>query len=270
MVTEEPTFGTQVIAGPRNGLTMEIIEQNLKDLKKEDSSREASDKGQVIEGIDFDFDDKSGDPAKMLRVKPGSDGVIIRRCRFRNKKIEDPALVIADSKNVVVEDCIFEKMEGGNKREAIRIAGDGSESGAIKSVGNTIEDCFFINNDGNVTVRHGGLTTIRNNYFKGKNGVRIHGYGNHVEYNHFEDNSTTDNSRSPISLWWGDDDKDPNWDDFDKPSGKKGHTHHVYAQTVDTVIRGNEFKNCEKTIAEETKHGPKGPKNTTEENNTKL
>src|SRR5919109_3301846 len=144
MVSETPTYETDTIVGPRNGLTMEIIEQNLKDLKKEDSPREAEEKGEVIEGIDFNFEGKSGGGAKMLRVRPDSDGVIIRRCRFRNKAIEDPALVISNSKNVVIEDCIFENMEGGNKREAIRIAGDGSESGL--SLKCRVRRCIFRNN----------------------------------------------------------------------------------------------------------------------------
>jgi hypothetical protein len=148
---------------------------------------------------------------------------------------------------------------------------------SIKSAENTIEDCFFIKNDGNLTVRHGGLTKIQHNYFEGKNGVRIHGYGNRVEYNRFKDNSTTDEKRSPISLWWGDADKDPYWDWEDKdkgiskPSGSKGSdTHHVYAQTVDTVIRGNEFENCSNTIVEVEEKGSKKPMNTKKENNREL
>ena len=303
MGTETPAPTTEeMTAGPRNGITMEKIEEKLKDLNKVKSPREANEEGEVIEGLDFDFQDWSGGDSKMLRVKPGSDGVIIRRCRFRNKSNKDPALVIADSKNVVVEDCIFENMKGEDKREAIRI-GDSKESGlslkctvrrcifrnnsgdpeiiSIKSAKNIVEDCFFINNDGMVTVRHGGLTEIRHNYFKGKNGARILGYGNLVEYNRFEDNSATDEQkkRAPISLWWGGEDKDPNWDweDQDKgisrPSGKKGSsTHAEYARTVDTVIKGNEFKNCKTTIVifrSKDEHDKK-PMNTTEENNKIL
>ena len=166
----------------------------------------------------------------MLYVPTDCDGVTIRRCYFRNKSNEGPALAISISKNVMVEDCIFENITGKDDREPIRI-GDGSESGlslkcavrrcifrnnsgdpeviSIKSAENTVEDCFFINNDGNVTVRHGGLTNIHHNYFEGNNGVRIHGYGNIVEYNYFKDNSATDEARSPISLWWGDEDTRP-------------------------------------------------------------
>lgn len=309
MGTETPAPTTEeMTAGPRNGITMEKIEEKLKDLNKVKSPREANEEGEVIEGLDFDFQDWSGGDSKMLRVKPGSDGVIIRRCRFRNKSNKDPALVIADSKNVVVEDCIFENMKGEDKREAIRI-GDSKESGlslkctvrrcifrnnkgdpeiiSIKSAENIVEDCFFINNDGNVTVRHGGLAVIRHNYFEGKNGVRIHGYGNRVEYNCFKDNSAEDEGqerkRTPISLWWGGDDKDSdkdkdpywNWVDrtkkISKPSGNKGdETIDRYAQTVDTVIRGNEFKNCKNTIVEVKGEGPKEPLRTMNEDNRKL
>lgn len=300
----------ETTAGPRNGITIEKIEDNLKGLTKRDSPKEVDEEGEVIEGLDFNFDGVSedGDDSNMLRVKPNSDGVKIRRCRFRNKRNEDPALVIADSKKVVIEDCIFENMRGGDKREAIRI-GDSSESGlslkcivrrcifrnnsgddeviSIKSADNIVEDCFFINNgldddddpvSGNLTVRHGGLTKIHHNYFKGKNGVRIHGYGNVVEYNCFEDNSATDSEkkRSPISLWRGNEDKDPNWDWEDrdkrisKPSGNKASdTHSVYAQTVDTVVRGNEFKNCTNRIVK-VGDKPKEPMNTKEENNREL
>jgi hypothetical protein len=309
---EQPSARTnETKAGPRNGITIKKIEQNLKDLKERDSTKEVEEEGKVIEGLDFNFEDKDEDDgkSKMLRVREGSDGVVIKRCRFRNKANKDPALVIGNSKNVVVEDCIFENMEGGNEREAIRIAEDGRESGlslkctvrrcifrnnkgdpeiiSIKSAENIVEDCFFINNDGNVTVRHGGLAVIRHNYFEGKNGVRIHGYGNRVEYNCFKDNSAEDEGqerkRTPISLWWGGDDKDSdkdkdpywNWVDrtkkISKPSGNKGdETIDRYAQTVDTVIRGNEFKNCKNTIVEVKGEGPKEPLRTMNEDNRKL
>src|SRR5215217_2018364 len=292
------------VAGPRNGLkAMEEIEQNLKDLKERHSTLEVGDKDEVIEGIDFNFEDKnSEDEIKMLKVKSKSFEEInthrikIRRCRFRNKKSLDPALVISNSKEVIVEDCIFENMRGGDKREAIRIGGDGRESGlslkctvrrcifrnnsgddeviSIKSANNTFEECFFINNgsddddkvSGNVTVRHGGLATIRHNYFKGKNGVRIFGYGNRVEYNCFDNNPADDNNdkakkRCPITLWWGEEKYDPNWvpdkgegEGASKPSEKFDSsgigTHTKYARAVRTVIRGNEFKNCNSTIVE--------------------
>jgi hypothetical protein len=288
----------KTVAGPRNGLkAMEEIEQNLKDLKEKHSTIETEDEGEVIEGIDFNFEDKDPeDEIKMLRVKPNSNRVKIRRCRFRNKKSLDPALVISNSEEVIVEDCIFENMRGGDKREAIRIGGDGRESGlslkctvrrcifrnnsgddeviSIKSANNTIEECFFINNgsddddevSGNVTVRHGGLAKIRHNYFKGKNGVRIYGYGNRVEFNCFDNNTADANDnkakkRCPITLWWGEEKYDPNWvpdkdegEGASKPSEKfdnsKEGTHTVYARAVGTVIRGNEFKKCNSTIVE--------------------
>jgi hypothetical protein len=301
MATERPALVTEkIVAGPRNGITIEKIEQNLtrKGLTRVKSPRKVKKKEHIIEGLDFNFESvkKGAKKSKMLRVPEDRDDVIIRRCWFRNKSNKDPALVISISKNVVVEDCIFENIKGKNEREPLRI-GVGSESGlslkctvrrcifrnnsgddeviSIKSAKNTVEDCFFINNDANLTVRHGGLTKIRHNYFKGKNGVRIHGYGNRVEYNCFEDNSATDKSRSPISLWWGKKDKDPNWvwEDkkkrISKPSGDKApKSHSIYAQTVDTVIRGNEFKKCMNTIVD-YKKGDMAPMNTKKENNEK-
>jgi hypothetical protein len=276
----------ETIAGPRKGITIEEIEKNLEDLPRVKSEREAKKAEEVIEGLDFNFGGKEGDKSKMLIVPRDCDKVTIRRCWFRNKANEDPALVIA-SKNVVVEECIFENMTGGDAREAIRIAYDGRDSGvllncrvtrcvfrnnsgddeiiSIKSTGNTIEDCFFINNDGNVTVRHGGSTEIHHNYFKGNNGVRIHGYGNLVEYNYFEDNKSDtedkENMRCPISVWWGDKDYDPNWIPDDKEGEKASRpsdkfdmsgegTHSMYARAVGTVIRGNRFKNCKNTIVD--------------------
>lgn len=305
MATEKPALETKKsVAGPRNGVTIEQIEQKLtrNDLTRIKSPREVKKKEKVIEGLDFNFKGvkKSAKRSKMLRVPPNRDGVVIRRCWFRKKANQDPALVIANSKNVVVEDCIFEDITGKDKREPIRI-GDGSESGvvlkctvrrcifrnnsgdaeviSIKSAGNIVEDCFFINNDGNLTVRHGGLTKIRHNYFEGKNGVRIHGYGNLVENNCFADNSATGKAkgRSPISLWGGEDDKDPNWvwenekKKISKPSGKKrSNSHDRYARAIDTVIRGNEFKNCKNTIVEVENGGPKEPRNTKKENSKTL
>jgi hypothetical protein len=232
----------------------------------------------------------------MLRVH--HDNVKIRNCKFRNNDGQ-PALVIANAKNVLVEDCIFEDITArdGTNREPLRIGEDGEESGlslnckvkrcifrkntadveiiSIKSANNTIEDCFFIDNDGNVTVRHGGLTKIHHNYFKGNNGVRIYGYGNHVEYNCFENNSARDKDRSPISLWWGNVDIDPHWvpdnngeegaskpseehpdDDNNKP---EKNTIEVYARAVGTVIRGNEFKNCKNIIVDVEDRKPKKP-----------
>jgi hypothetical protein len=288
------------IAGPRNGIkAMEKIKQKLrKGLTKVKSTTKSKKKGQVIEGLDFNFEGvkRGAKRSYMLYVPPDRDGVKIRRCYFHNKANEGPALAISVSKNVVVEDCIFENITGKDEREPIRI-GDGSESGlslkctvrrcifrknsgdaeiiSIKSAENTVEDCFFINNDGNLTVRHGGLTKIRHNYFEGENGVRIHGYGNRVEYNCFKDNSATDDKRSPISLWGGKEPKDPNWVWVDKdkriskPKGGKPakKSHKKYAQTIDTVIRGNEFKNCENTIVRVEDKKTKEPMNTKDEKN---
>jgi hypothetical protein len=285
------------IAGPKNGLkAMEEIKQDLtNDLTEVKSTKKATKKDKVIEGLDFNFEDKSrrAERSYMLYVPKECDGIKIRRCRFRNKANEGPALAISISKNVVVEDCIFENITGENEREVIRI-GDGYESGlslkcrvrrcifrknsgdpeiiSIKSANNIVEDCFFIDNNGNLAVRHGGLTKIRHNYFEGNNGVRIHGYGNNVEYNCFKDNRAKDDDeserkRAPISLWWGNEEKDIHWDEVDKPSEEKGGSNKKYAQTVGTVIRGNEFKNCKSTIVEVKDGKSKKPIDTKSEHN---
>jgi hypothetical protein len=313
MAKESPALGKKVeIAGPRGGATIEEMMNKIrnklkKDMKKVDSQQKSKKKGQVIEGLDFNFGSKKkgSKRSKMLQVQPGHDGVVIKRCWFHNKPNNDPALVIRYSKNVIVQDCVFENMEGGDGREAIRIAENGRESGvplnckikncifknnsgddeviSIKSANNTIEDCFFIDNgsdddddvSGNLTVRNGGGTIIRHNYFKGKNGVRIYGYGNRVEYNCFVDNPSESKQRSPISLWSGNKDKDENWKWTKKngkkvaePKGKKGKRTVGYAQAVDTVIRKNEFKGCRNRIVEvKTKKTSREPIGTKQENN---
>ncbi|MDQ3903675.1 MAG: right-handed parallel beta-helix repeat-containing protein [Thermoproteota archaeon] len=279
---------TEETIGPRDGITIEKIEQELRDLRKRTSTKTAR-REEVIEGFDFDFEGKTGNGQFMIKVPRGCDGVKIRRCRFRNKAINKPAIVIG-GKDVVIEDCIFEKMRGGDGREAIRIGYDGRQSGvslkcevrhclfrdnsgddeiiSIKSADNTIEDCFFINNDGNLSVRLGGLTTIQHNYFEGKNGVRIHGYGNHVEYNRFKDNSATAEKRSPIGLWWGNEDINGNWKWVDEhkgtqePKGHEGENFDGYARAEGTVIKGNKFESCRNTLVEYKKKGPKEPRHT--------
>ncbi|MFL6486750.1 MAG: chondroitinase-B domain-containing protein [Nitrososphaera sp.] len=214
-------------------------------------------------------------------------------CKFRKKTTKGQGLNItgAKTKKVTVQYCIFEdfSFKESNGGEPLRL-GNSQFSGcifecivknnifrnlksdpeciSIKSCNNIIEDNFFINNESNVCVRHGGLTNIRHNYFKGTNGVRIHGYGNYVGYNCFEDNSGTDEDLSPITVRWGKADKDPNWDDYNKPSGKEGSSHAEYAQAIDTVIEGNEFKNCKKTVVPLKKGDVTlSPKNTKDNNN---
>jgi hypothetical protein len=294
--SEKPAVEAEkIVAGPSNGLkTMEELDERLRNgLTRVTRPDESDSAGQVIERKDYDFNGGNG---RMLRVR--HDNVKIRNCKFRKNRGE-PVLVIANSKNVEIEDCIFEDITagGGTNREPLRIGEDGGESGlsleckvrrcifrnnsadkeiiSIKSANNTIEDCFFINNEGNVTVRHGGLTKIRHNYFLGKNGVRIYGYGNRVEYNCFEDNSGSERV-GPIGLWYGDDDKDPNWEWEDrdkmisKPSEDPNGNHDVYARAVDTVIKGNEFKNCNNDIVEVEDGNSREPKGTKREHNENV
>jgi hypothetical protein len=298
MVTNEPALEAEnLVAGPSNGLkTMEELEERLRNGLDKVTSPDRSDSvGQVIERKDYDFSGRN--PGRMLRVK--HDNVKIRNCKFRNNKGQ-PAVVIANAKNVVIEDCIFENItvRDGTNREPLRIGEDGGESGmelkckvrrcifrnntaeaetiSIKSANNTIEHCFFINNDGNLTVRHGGRTIIHHNYFRGNNGVRIYGYGNRVEYNCFENNSGGEN-RSPIGLWYGNEDKDQNWEWEDEEKmisrpkgGDPRGNHDEYARAVDTIIKGNEFKNCNNDIVEVKDGRSREPKRTKSEDNEKV
>jgi hypothetical protein len=244
---------------------------------------------QKIEGYNFINSDGKG--LKMLSVSNCED-VVIRRCRFHGVNLTDVMLSIDGSKtkNVIIEYCIFENSTSrvSNGGEPIRL-GTSSRSGcrfecivrkcifrdlradpetiSIKSAGNEIHDCYFINNKSMVTVRHGGLATIHHNTFEGNNGVRLLGYGNKVSYNLFKNNSATD-KMSPIQVQWANAEKDPNWDEVDKPSGEDGESHAKYAQCVDNQINFNEFENCKNKIfyrkdkidGKTPKYGPKNLK----------
>jgi hypothetical protein len=311
MVTDTATEET--MAGPRNGITLEKIEQeiNSKQLKSVKKNHEPIEKKKniTIECLDFTADDAKDEDGKQLNIK-NCEEVTIQYCKFRKKTTEGQGLNIVgdETKKITVQYCIFEDFSfpGENGGEPLRV-GESKYSGciyedcvvkncifrnltsdpeciSIKAANITIEDNFFINNDeSNLTVRQGGLAKIQHNYFKGLNGVRIHGYGNYVGYNCFEDNPASADKNneefSPIALRWGNEKKDPNWvwvnedKGISKPSGNPSASgKDKYAQTVDTVIEGNEFKNCENTIIE-LKRGEgvdKPPKNTTEKNNKKV
>jgi len=201
------------------------------------------------------------------------ENVTVRRCVFRDKDTLGVALNVtgANTKKVTIEYCLFENLAYNDKNggEPLRL-GNSPYSGcsfestvrycifrnnaadpetiSIKSCHNTVEDCYFINNESNVTVRHGGLATIRHNRFKGLGGIRLYGYGNKVYNNLFEDNPGREKF-APIIIANGNKKKDPNWTDVHMPSGKAASDGHaIYAQNVANEIYGNRFKNCKITI----------------------
>jgi hypothetical protein len=283
--------GQVVIAGPRNGITAEKIEQNIKNAKLQKITSGKSYKGKkniTIQGFDFRSNDDGGKQCAVTDC----ENITIKNCIFGNKTTLGQGLNVTGpkTKKVTIENCIFENMSytESNGAEPCRL-GNSQFSGisfectvrncifrnlnsdpeaiSIKSCKNVIEDNFFFNNKSNVTVRHGGLTTIQHNYFKGTGGVRLHGYGNKVLYNCFEDNATKEDSFNPIVVRYGNKDKDPNFKDVKTPSEKEGSSHAIYAQTVDNEIKGNEFKNCKKTIIDLEKGAKIAPKNIKKENN---
>lgn len=226
-------------------------------------------KNQKIEG--YNFTNTSGKAIKMLSVSNCQD-ILIRRCRFQGVNLTDVMLSIdgAKTKRIIVEYCIFERSTSktSNGGEPLRI-GLSKRSGctfacivrkcifrdlkadpetiSIKSAGNVVEDCYFINNKSMLTVRHGGYAIIHHNTFEGNNGVRLLGYGNKVAYNLFKDNSATD-KMAPIQIQYGNAKVDPNWDDKDSPSNEDGESHSKYAQCIDNQLNFNEFVNCKSRI----------------------
>jgi hypothetical protein len=294
MAIERPSLATEeTVAGPRNGITMEKIEQEIKnrDLKSGAKYKPPKKKKNImIES--YDFTKKKG--KKQLRLSDYQEA-IIKYCKFGKKSTEGQGLEITGdkAKKVTVQYCIFEDFTSkvSNGGEPLRL-GNSPQSGcifecviknnifrnctqkdpemiSIKACKNRIEDNFFINNTTNVTVRHGGLNKIQHNYFKGNNGVRIHGTGNYVRYNCFADNKET-GKLSPITVRWGSKPQDRHWKN-NKPLGRKGASHDESAPARDTVIEGNEFKNCKITIRDfqdEDEH--EKPEGTKKENNKEV
>lgn len=234
----------------------------------------------TIEGFDFST---TGKDLKMCNVTD-CQNVIIRRCKFSGRNMLDVALNITGkkTKKVTVENCIFENMTTNldNGGEPLRL-GNSQFSGcsfesivrkcifrnlkadpetiSIKSANNIVEDCYHINNNSMITVRHGGLATIRFNTFQGKGGVRLLGCGNKVHDNLFENNQET-GKLSPIQVQNGSTEKDPNWTDVKTPSNDAGSGHAIYARCVDNEITANEFRNCRTKIFFRTDK-PLSPKN---------
>lgn len=285
---------TAVVAGPRNNITAQKIEQEINKSPLQILSAPKTFEGKsgiVIEGFDFRKLNKSGE--KQCSVT-NCQNVTVRRCIFGNKTTLGQGLNItgARTKNITVEYCIFEDMTftEANGGEPLRL-GVSNQSGinfdctvkncifrglssdpeaiSIKTCGNKIEDNFFEDNRSNVTVRHGGKNTIRHNLFTGTGGIRVHGYGNRAVWNCFDDNQDED-SFSPIVLRYGNAEKDPNWTDVRTPSQREGSSHAVYARTLDTEVANNEFKHCKNTIIELRKGVDLSPKATTNENNQEV
>lgn len=272
MTTEIPSRVTQErLAGPRYGMTVEKIEEEIekRDLRSGTEYDSPEMKNGVLTIEAFDFTKIEGE--KQLRLVD-KQNVVIQYCKFGKKSTEGQGLEITGGKtsNVTVQYCIFEDFAStvSNGGEPIRL-GLSQQSGlifgctiknnifrnctqkdpemiSIKACKNTIEDNFFIDNKSNLTVRHGGLNKIRHNYFKGDHGVRIHGTRNYVGYNCFEDNEE-EGKRSPITVRGGSEDKDLHWEN-NEPLGEEGRSHDEAAPARDTVIEGNEFKNCKVTI----------------------
>jgi hypothetical protein len=245
----------------------EVNKSSLQKVKNEGKSFKDK-KGTTIEGFDFSVDGKD---LKMCNVRNCED-VVIRRCKFSGTNMKDVALNIAGAKTkkVIVEYCIFENMDTDLKNggEPLRL-GNSEYSGcsfectvrkcifrnlkadpetiSIKSANNIVEDCYHINNESMITVRHGGLATIRFNTFQGKGGVRLLGCENKVHDNLFENNQES-GKLSPIQVQNGEVEKDPNWTDVKTPSNKEGSGHSHYARCVDNEITANEFRNCKNKI----------------------
>lgn len=287
---------TTTVAGPR--VTQKEIEDEIakKPLQIATVPRSYTGKKSVtIEGFDF-TNGKTLDKTDQKQMNVSDcESVVIRRCIFGNKTTKGQGLNIVGSKtkNLIIEYCIFRDMsfDDDNGGEPFRLGlselsgcefkcmirkciftklNADPETISLKTAKNVVEDCYFIDNKSNLTVRHGGLNVIQHNLFTGnggseRNGVRLHGYGNVVRYNCF------DLVDVPIMLRYGNVIKDPNWKDTKTPSGKKGSKHSKYAQTVNNVIQNNEFKDTNHEIRDLKKGDANlAPKNNTKKDNKRV
>lgn len=223
----------------------------------------------LIRNCDFSYDKSDTTMLTLSNCK----GFRVENCKFHSKRTKGLGLKIAGTGSGEVVGCEFYDLtfSDANGGEPVRIGNSHSsgvtfkvtfrdnyfhnlaadpETISIKCVGATVEYNTFENNKSNVTVRHGGFATIRNNLFKGSGGIRVYGYGNVIENNHFQDNK--DSKYVPLTLGAGTVAKDPNFTAPDKPSGKEGTSHAEYAQINHNTIRNNTFKNCSKTVVQRT------------------
>jgi len=246
----------------------EVIED--KEFKTEGLSR--SNKSKVlIKNCDFSVNESE---RTMLSLSNCQD-CRVEGCKFHDKDTKGVGLKIAGehTKRIVVDDCEFYNLtyDQENGGEPIRIGNSHSsgvwfdctvrncyfhnlkadpETVSIKSCGNVIEDCRHENCRSSFVIRHGGFAKIRNNRFKGEGGIRIYGYGNEITGNRFKDNQS--DRFPPITLGAGNREKDPNFTAPDKPSGREGESHAIYAQINNNTIKDNTFENCKHTIRRRT------------------
>src|SRR5215210_4047096 len=172
MTTESPALATEVtVAGPRNGITVEKIEQEVerRDLKDGRRYRRPERKNNILTIESYDFTKKRS--GKQLRLRDKQD-VVIEYCKFGKKRRSDAdqGLEITGSRtrNITVQYCIFEDFEyrGNNGGEPLRLGNSpqsGIEFGCViknnifrnckqkdpemistKACKNRIEDNFFI------------------------------------------------------------------------------------------------------------------------------
>lgn len=240
----------------------------------------------TIDGCDFVYDRTDTSNLTLSNCQ---------RCKVINSKFHDKStkglflrIIGADTKDNIIEgnefwNHTFSKENGG---EPVRL-GNSDVSGcnfntivrkntfhdlrsdvetiSIKSCGNTIEDNDFENNQSMITIRHGGYNKIINNRFVGKGGIRVLGAGNEVKNNYFKNNQ--DDRWIPITIEYGNTERDPNFTADNKPIGKEGKSHAMYAQVNGGEITDNKFENCKHSVKTVDKGRKFGPVNNKAENN---
>jgi hypothetical protein len=222
--------------------------------------------GYIIDGVDFSYNDG---PEDMLELNNCVNCKIIN-CTFhdRDRKGNFIHLRGTKTKGNIIENCTFKDHTGQDnnggeaiiiglddfsgciyettvrKCEFINCRGD-PEIISIKSVDNVIENnCIRASCDGNITVRHGGRTIIKNNVFEGSaGGIRILGFGNKIIGNYHKDNDNDSVKRRPLIIQNGLKKRDPNFDDNDQPKNVKGDSA-TYAQARKNIIEDNVYDNC--------------------------
>lgn len=228
----------------------------------------------TIVGCDFSFNaiDKP-----MLSLK-NCVNCVITRCKFHDKTTKGQLIKIQgeNSKGNVIENCEFynQTFDDENGGESVQIGLSpfsgcsfdtvikncyfhdlraDAENISIKSCGNVIENNLFANNYSNITFRHGGHNKVLNNVFIGSGGIRLYGDHNEVTGNyHFgNDDRKDDNEKHkkakkfrPLLVGSGTSEDDPNFKSEGIASGKKGCSHHVYAQAKNNIIENNIYHNC--------------------------
>ena len=224
-------------------------------------------RGYTIRNKTFSFN-RSGED--MLELRNCVDCKIID-CTFKDKDTIGNFIHIrgANSKHNLIENCKFmnqtqdEDTNGGEaiiiglddfsgcryettvrKCEFINCTGD-PEIISVKSADNVIENnCIRADCDGNITVRHGGRTTIQNNVLEGSaGGIRILGCDNKIIGNYHNGNNNRSQKRRPLIIQVGDRERDPNFRDNCSPRDEEGNGA-AHAKVVGNTIEGNIYENC--------------------------